>query len=199
MSFQVETDAERKGMRAHVGVAIATAILLATLAIIFVAGAFWFRGITSPPSAKLQYEEAASLQTHVLPVVKDLRATWYLNEGTGSGSIYWKRGNFTDDPSRARSDGDALFDNETKEVFDRFDLAIRASGVPTNRLCDAQFADDGSLRSASFKRRGGGLKFVFTYIYSPGIKPAEWKSDLGPVVLTRIGNSDWWFEQSPDD
>lgn len=77
--------------------------------------------------------------------------------------------------------------------------AIRAIGVPTSRLREAKFADDGTLRSVAFQRRGGGLEFVFTYIYSPGAKPEEWTSNLGPVVLTRVGDSDWWFEQSPDD
>jgi hypothetical protein len=139
------------------------------------------------------------LQTHVLPVVKDLRATWYLNEGAKDSSIYWKRGKFTKDLARAREDGDALFDKETEAAFAQFAQAIQASGVPTNRLVEAKFADDGTLSFASFMRRGGGITYVFTYIYSPGAKPPEWKSKLGPVVLTRIGDSDWWFEQSPDD
>ena len=174
-------------------------LFLAVLAIVFVAGAFWYQGLTSRPSLRRQSEEVAALETHVLPLVQDLKATWYLDEGVGSRSIYWKRGKFTKDPVRARQDGDELFDKETEDSFEQFSQAIRASGVPTNRLREATFADDGTLRTASFKRRGGGLEFVFTYIYSPAAKPEEWTSRLGPVVLTRIGDSDWWFEQSPDD
>jgi hypothetical protein len=200
MSMQSEIDVAQKERRTRVAGAGAAAILLAALAIALVAGVFFWHSIaTSPPSAKKQSAEVAALETHVLPLVKNLRATWYLNEGSGSGSIKWKRGNFTNDPSRALQDGDALFDNETEASYEQFAQAIRASGVPTNRLRDAQFAADGTLRSASFQRRGGGLKFVFTYIYSAGAKPPEWTSNLGPVVLTRIGDSDWWFEQSPND
>jgi hypothetical protein len=192
----MDVNPKEKGVRGlRAGVVI---ILFAVLAIVFVAGVFWHR-ITSRPSVKQQSEEVAALETHVLPLVKNLRATWYLNELFGSGSINWKRGKFTNDPAHARQDGAELFDKETEESFEQFSQAIRTSGVPTNRLCDAKFADDGTLRTASFQRRGGNLEFVFTYIYSPGAKPKEWTSSLGPVVLTRIGDSAWWFEQSPDD
>jgi len=173
--------------------------LLVILALAFVAGGCPYPGSTSPPSAQQQSEEVAALQTHVLPLVNDLRVTWYLNEGSSGGSIYWKRGKFTKDSERAREDGDTPFDKETEVAYAQCAQAIRSSGVPTNRLVEAQFAVDGTLRSASFQRRGGGIEFVFTYIYSPGAKPPEWTSSLGPVVLTRIGDSDWWFEQSPDD
>lgn len=173
--------------------------LIAVLVIVFVAGVFWYQRTNSLPSVNQQSKEVAALETHVLPLIKDLRATWYLNERLGSGSIHWKRGNFTREPDRARQDGDRLFDKETEEAFKRFSQAIRTSKVPTNRLREAKFADDGTLRTATFQRRGGGIEFVFTYIYSPGAKPEEWTSKLGPVVLTRIGDSDWWFEQSPDD
>ena len=89
-------------------------ILLAVLAIVFVAGVFWCQGITSLPSVNRQSEEVAALETHVLPLVKDLRATWYLNERFGSRSIYWKRGRFTKDPARARQDGEEVFDKEAE-------------------------------------------------------------------------------------
>lgn len=174
--------------------------LIAVLVIVF-AGVFWYKykAAGSVPSVNRQYEEVASLETYVLPLVKELGVTWYLNERFGSDSIHWKRGNFTKDSARARQDGDRLFDRETEESFNRFSRAIRASGVPANRLREATFSEDGTLRTASFQRRGGGLEFDLAYIYSPGAKPEEWSSRLGPVVLTRIDNSDWWFEQSPND
>ena len=199
MSFRSEIDVKPRDIRVRGLAASGVAILLAILAIAFVAGGCWYPGIASPPSAKQQSEEVAALQTHVLPVVNDLRVTWYLSEGLRDGSIYWKRGKFTTDRKRAREDGVELFDDETEAAYGQFAQAIRASGVPTNRLVEAQFAVDGTLRSASFRRRGGGIRFVFTYIYSPGTKPPEWSSNLGPVVLTRIADSDWWFERSPDD
>jgi hypothetical protein len=155
--------------------------------------------MTAPPSSAQQGQEVAALEQHVLPVVRDLKVTWYLREGVGDGSLYWQRGKFTRDKQRARDDGDQLFDGETEAAFEQMNRAIRTSGVPMNRLVDAQYAADGTLRFASFRRSGGGIKFVFNYIYSPGAKPPEWRSPLGPVVLTRIGESDWWFEQSPDD
>lgn len=176
-----------------------SAILLAALCLSFVTGACSVLGNTEAPSATQQAAEVAALQTHVLPVVKNLKVTWYLNEGMRGGSINWKRGNFSTDRAHSREDGFQLFDDETAVTYKQFAQAISASGVPTNRLAEAKFADDGTLRFASFQRRGGGITYVFTYIYSPGAKPPEWQSKLGPVVLTRIGDSDWWFEQSPDD
>ena len=198
-SLQGAIDVKPKKKRVWILLAGVAAILLVVLVIVFFAGAFWYQGITSRPSVQRQSEEVAALEAHVLPLVKDLRATWFLDERFGDGSIYWKRGRFTKDAARVRPDGDHRFDKETEESFEQLSQAIRASGVPTNRLREATFAEDGTLRTASFKRRGGGLEFVFTYIYSPGARPEAWTSKLGPVVLTRIGDSDWWFEQSPDD
>lgn len=56
----------------------------------------------------------AEQETHVLPLVQDLRATSYLNESFGSRSIHWKRVMFATDPERARKDVDNLFDKETE-------------------------------------------------------------------------------------
>lgn len=196
MSIQREKNVKPKRLWLRALVAIGAVIILAPIAL--VSAMFWLPGITSPPSADQQSKEVAALQTHVLPLVKELGATWYLNEGRDN-LIYWKRGKFAKDPARAREDGDKVFDSETEAAFEQFAQAIRTSGVPTNRLVEAQFAVDGIVRFASFKRSGGGLAFVFTYIYSPEAKPPEWTSKLGPVVLTRIGDSDWWFEQSPND
>ncbi len=199
MSLQSGLVVDPKEKNVRVLPAGVVSILLTVLTVVSAAGVFWYQSFTSRPSVRRQAEEVAALETHVLPLVKDLRVTFYLKEHFGSGSMFWKRGNFTKDPARARLDGDHLFDNETTELFEQFSQAIRASGVPTNRLREARFAEDGTLRTASFQRRGGGLEFVLTYIYSPGAKPEEWTSTLGPVVLSRIGGSDWWFEQSPDD
>jgi hypothetical protein len=170
-------------------------ISFSLLAIVLVAGAFWYQDMRSIPAVERQAEEVAALETHVLPVVTDLKATWYLNERFGTRSISCKHGRLNTDSPR----GEDLVDQQTAAAFEQLWQAIRTSGVPTNRLREATFAEDGSLRSAAFKRRGGSIDFVCTYIYSPGAKPEEWTSRLGPVVLTRIGDSDWWFEQAPDD
>jgi len=197
MSIQAEMRVDSKPKKGWVLRAGVGALLLAILAI--VAGVVWYQRINARPSAERQAEEVAALETHVLPLVKDLRATWYLNERFGGGHIHWQRGHFTNDPERAREQGDTLFDKETEKAFAQLSQAIGASEVPIQRLREATFADDGTLRAAAFQRRGGGIELVFTYIYSPGAQPEEWTSPLGPVVLTRIGGSDWWFEQSPDD
>lgn len=174
---------------------------LGIVAVASVAGgyALFASTATSPPSARTQSEEVAALQTHVLPLVENLQVTWYLNEGSRGGGLSWKRGDYSTDRAYAREDGFQGFDDETAAAYKRFAAAISASRVATSRLNDALFADDGTVRFASFQRRGGGFRFVFTYIYSPGVRPSEWRSTLGPVVLTRIGKSAWWFEQSPND
>lgn len=151
--------------------------------------------VTSPPSAQQQSEEVVALQAHVLPLVQELGVTHYLNEGFRGGSLNWKRGNY----SIGRDDQYQMFDDATSTAYKQLGQAISESGVATNRLYEAQFMEDGTLGLASFRRRGGGIKYIFKYIYSPGARPPEWTSALGPVILTRIGNSDWWFEQSPDD
>lgn len=199
MSIQTESGVKPGGVGGRVLAASRLAMFLVTLAIACVAGGCGYLGSTSPPSAKQQAEDVAALQKYVLPVVTELRVTWYLREGLWSGSIDWKRGKFTKDRDRALEEGESMFDTETEAAYERLAQAIRTSGVPTDRLVEARFADDGTLSFASFQRHGGGIEFVFTYIYSPGTKPPEWTSKLGPVVLTRIGESDWWFEQSPDD
>lgn len=188
-----------KEIEVRMSTASGVVVLLVALSMAFVTGGCSVLGNTSPPSAQQQSEEVTALQTHVLPVVRDLKATWYLNEFSGDNEIYWKGGKFTRNLSRSCEEGAALFNKETEAAFAQFAQVIQASGVPTNRLVEAKFADDGTVRFASFMRRGGGITYVFTYIYSPGAKPPEWTSKLGPVVLTRIGDSDWWFEQSPDD
>lgn len=199
MSFESELDALQKRNRLSLLAAIATALVFAALAIAFLGGALWHSAITAPPSVEQQASEVAALEAHVLPVVRHLRASWYLDEGQSGGSIYWMRGNFSTVAGSGSDDSERSFDIETEAAFSQLADGIRASGVPTNRLAEAKFVADGTLKYASFHRRGGGISYNFTYIYSPGAKPLEWQSKLGPVVLTRIGESDWWFEQSPDD
>lgn len=199
MSIPSEIGLDPKAKRARLRVVSVATILLAILAAAAIAAVVWYRGITSLPSVTRQSEDVVALETHVLPLVKDLRATWFHDGLFGSDSMHWSRGKFNRDEARALQDGDQLFDKETEASFEQFAQAIQTSGVPTDRLSEAEFAADGSLRTATFRRRGGGMEFVLNYIYSPGAKPEEWTSPLGPVVLKRIGDSDWWFEVSPND
>lgn len=80
MSLQSEMDVDPKKKRVRVLRAGVVTILLVVLAIVFLTGVFWFKGITSLPSVRRQSEEVAALETHVLPLFKDFRATWYLND-----------------------------------------------------------------------------------------------------------------------
>ena len=46
---------------------------------------------------------------------------------------------------------------------------------------------------------GGGIEWNFAYLYSPHKQPAQWESPLGPVMITPIADTGWWFEKSPND
>ena len=60
-------------------------------------------------------------------------------------------------------------------------------------------ATPGGTVTASIARTGGGIEWIFSYLYSPASRPREWESALGPVTITQIGDSDWYFEQAPND
>lgn len=155
---------------------------------------------SAPPSSAEMATEVAALQEKVLPVVRDLKVSWYLNESMRCGSIDWARGKFRSaGASCARDDGSQVFDEQSSAAFRQLADAIAASRVPTERLYEAVFEPDGRVQSAVFHRAGGGIDYVFKYIYSPTAEPAEWTSPLGPVVLTKIGDTGWWFERSPND
>lgn len=156
-------------------------------------------GFEPPPPAERMATEVSALETHVLPVVGELRASWYLREIT-CGSIVWSRGAFTSDGRGCEpGDGAARFDPPSRAAFDRVTGAIEASRVPVTRLYEATYDAEGRVVAAAFGRRGGGLRYVYRYLYSRAGPPSAWTSPLGPVTLTRIGATAWWFEQSPDD
>jgi hypothetical protein len=63
----------------------------------------------------------------------------------------------------------------------------------------ARYAPDGTVESAGFLRSGGGIEWNFAYLYSPDKRPPQWESPLGPVMITPIADTGWWFEKSPND
>jgi hypothetical protein len=150
-----------------------------------------------PPSAGKMAEEVANLQRHVLPVLEELRPTWY--EESSCNILEYRRGTFSDDGDCGGRPGEQRFDDQARADLDRILDAVDRSGVPTDELMNATYAQDGSVLTAGFLRSGGGIKWNFAYLYSPGQRPREWETPLGPVTVTPIGSTGWWFEKAPND
>jgi hypothetical protein len=149
-----------------------------------------------PPPQTLA-AEVAGLQSHVLPVVAELRPTWY--EKSECTIVEYPRGTFSDDGRCGGRPGEQPFDDTAWADLDRILDAVERSGVPTDELANATYAVDGTIDSVAFLRSGGGIEWSFAYIYSPDRKPPEWESPLGPVTVTPVGDTGWWFERSPND
>jgi hypothetical protein len=150
-----------------------------------------------PPAPETMEREVASLQTHVLPLIEEIQATWY--EESACNIVEYGRGTFSDDGECGGRPGEQQFDTESRADFDRLIDAVDRSGVATKELLNATYDPDGHIESAAFDRPGGGIQWNYAYIYSPDEKPREWDSPLGPVTVTPIGDTGWWFEKSPDD
>jgi hypothetical protein len=159
----------------------------------------WFAQFsTDPPSPETMAEEVAGLQEHALPVLEELRPTWY-EAGQGCDVLEYPRGTFSDDGECAGRPGEQPFDERARTDLDRLVAAVRDSGVPSDELRSATYASDGRIIFASIARTGGGIEWDFSYLYSPGARPGEWESGLGPVTITPIGDAGWYFEQAPND
>jgi hypothetical protein len=152
---------------------------------------------SEPPAPKTMAEEVASLQADVLPVLEEIQPTWYEEEACAI--LEYPRGTFSEDGKCGGRPGEQRFDDVARADLERILDAVERSGVPTNELMSARYAADGTLEAAGFLRSGGGIQWNFAYLYSPDERPREWESDLGPVTVTRIGETDWWFEKSPND
>ncbi|MEO3857109.1 hypothetical protein [Acrocarpospora sp. B8E8] len=149
------------------------------------------------PSPERMAEEVANLQTHVLPVLREIRPTWY--EEAQCDILEYPRGTFSDDGKCGGRPAEQPFDDVARADLDRILDAVERSGVPTNELTGARYAPDGTVESVGFLRSGGGIEWNFAYLYSPDERPREWESALGPVTITPIGATGWWFEKSPND
>jgi hypothetical protein len=149
------------------------------------------------PSPETMAREVASLQTHVLPVLDQLKPTWY--EESACNILEYPRGTFSDNGTCGGRPDERPFDDVARADFYRIIDAVKRSGVPTDELLNATYAPDGTLETAGFFRSGGGIEWNFAYLYSPDERPREWESPLGPVTVTQIGDTGWWFEKSPND
>jgi hypothetical protein len=95
--------------------------------------------------------------------------------------------------------GERPFDDAARADFDRIVDAVERSGVPSEELLRASYSADGSLFTAAFARAGGGIRWNYAYLYSPAARPPEHQNPLGPITVTPIGTTGWWFEKAPDD
>ena len=159
----------------------------------------WLAQFSSePPSSETMAEEVAGLQEHFLPVLEDIRPTWY-ETNQGCDVLEYPRGTFSDDGECAGRPGELPFDGPARTDLDRLVAAVRDSGVPSEELRSASYTQARTVASASIARTGGGIEWNFSYLYSPESRPREWESALGPVTITPIGDSGWYFEQAPND
>jgi hypothetical protein len=149
------------------------------------------------PSPETMAKEVERLQTHVLPVLEQLRPTWY--EESACDILEYPRGTFSTNGVCGGRPEEQPFDETARADLDRILDAVKQSGVPTDELIDATYAPDGTVETAGFFRSGGGIQWTYAYRYSPGGKPQGWESPLGPVTITPIGDTGWWFEKAPDD
>ena len=150
-----------------------------------------------PPSSAQMAEDVANLQRYVVPLLEELRPTWY--EDQACHVVEYRRGTFSDDGTCAGRPGEQRFDDAARADFDRILAAVRRSGIHSDELASAAYDREGRLVSAGFPISGGGIRWNYTYLYSPDGRPPEWESPLGPVTVTPIGASGWWFEKAPDD
>lgn len=151
--------------------------------------------VIKQPSAEQMAEEVASLRAYVLPVLEELEPTWY-EEGR-CDILEYPRGTFSYDGECGGRPAEQPFDNVARADLDRILDAVEQSGVPTNELMSARYAPDGTVEFAGFLRSGGGIEWNFAYLYSPDVKPR--RNPLGPVTITPIADTGWWFEKSPND
>lgn len=152
---------------------------------------------SQPPTPAKMAQEVTSLQTHVLPVLEELQATWY--EVGACDILQYQRGTFSADGTCGGRPGEQRFDSVARADLDRLLAAVVRSGVPTEELLSARYARDGRLVDAGLLRTGGGIEWNYAYLYSPDERPRAWTSPLGPVTITEVGTTGWWFEKSPND
>jgi hypothetical protein len=151
-----------------------------------------------PPKSDTKAVETAALERDVLPVLEELRPTWYESPGECQ-IVEYSRGTFSDDGVCGGRPGERPFDETARADFDRILDAVERSGVPTHELREAMYDSDGNLVTCAFWRDEAGWEWNYAYVYSPDVRPPEPQTPLGPVVVSPIGRTGWWFEKSPDD
>lgn len=167
--------------------------LVAGVALVAVAGllARTWRG--DLPSATEQRDHATSLETTVLPVVRDLQVERFIDEG-GCAVLTYGRGDFVDgDPERCggSTTDPAPFDDVARADHARVAAALQRSGTPVERT-GATFAG-GALRSSVFSSTAGA-PFATTWelLHDPDVP--EPRTDTAQVTFTPVpGAPRWWF------
>jgi hypothetical protein len=153
--------------------------------------------VTRPPSAEQMATDVANLGAYVLPVLEELQPTWY--EDGPCDILEYRRGTFSVDGVCGGRPGEQPFDDAARHDLDRILDAVERSGVHTDELMRAEYAPDGTVESAGFLLSDASIEWNWAYLYSPDTTPPEYQTRLGPVTVTAIGDTGWWFEQAPDD
>ena len=152
---------------------------------------------SEPPSPETMAEEVASLRATSCPFSRSSGPPG--TRKTACDILEYPRGTFSDDGTCGGRPAEQPFDDAARADLDRILDAVKHSGVPTDELMGATYAADGTVESAGFLRSGGGIEWNFAYLYSPDERPTQWESPLGPVTITPIADTGWWFEKSPND
>jgi hypothetical protein len=151
------------------------------------------------PSPETMASEVERLQTEVFSVLLELQVTWYESDSVCQ-IITYERGTFSDDGTCGGRPGEQPFDDVARADLDRLLAAVDRSGVPTDELANAAYGAGGrDIWMAGFLRAGGGIEWVYQYIYSPRSEPPEYQTALGPTTVTPIEGTDWYFEKAPND
>ena len=148
------------------------------------------------PSSTTLTRETTALQQDLLPVLRQLRVTWFDKSCDG---LDYTRGVFSRDGRCSGRPGEHLLDTAARADVDRILKAIDDGGVATDKVTAASYSTDGQVIFLRIRRAGGGITWDYAYIYSPTQQPAQEQTALGPTRLTPIGTTGWYFEKTPND
>jgi hypothetical protein len=155
-------------------------------------------GCDSPPSEETRSHDVAQLEAHVLPVVDELDARFYLDEGSSCNSMLYPRGEFRDGDVSCGSPTESYgpFDATVRSDFDHIRAAIEASRVNTHRF-DAFVTADGVLRHVSFPLEDSSIEWNWGYLYDPNNTVSKGQRPNAPTYQQI--NDNWWLVTEIDD
>jgi hypothetical protein len=140
-----------------------------------------------PPEPDQWGPDVDRLETDVLPVVQDLRISYYLLDGP-CRILEYPRGNFRDGDPSCR---DLVpFDAQARADWDRMTTAVQRSGVRIDRV----YRNEGIIY---VQLPDSSWQYNWEYVYLPdgGSPPAAtWPEDQWTHI-----HGDWWFHRAHDD
>jgi hypothetical protein len=136
-------------------------------------------------------EEVASLQTHVLPLLEEIQPTWY--EEASCDILEYPRGTFSDDGECGGRPAEQPFDDVAGADLDRLLDAVERSGVPTDELMSATYAQTApsSLPGSYAPAAGssGTSRTCTPPTNSHASGRARWGPSPSPRSVTQAGGS----------